>query len=313
MAALSRHALAIAAALAGSACSGSIGGSANADAGAGTDGSSGSSGGGDAGCGSGACAPRVIAIAAGGDFTCALLSSGTVECWGDNFYGELGIGTRTGPQTCIVPSEDPDAQTTYPCSTTPVVVLGLSDVTALVAGGTQTSALLSGGTVECWGEGMSADSTTPEAVSGLSGVTAIAAGWDSMCALLLIPAQPKTRGPALVQAGPLACAWKCLLLPPTNAGAASTRWRSSVRDTPELRDFEERLFPQTHIFDRRRYLDTLATFSDHATLPAEQRGRLFNSPARRGRKPRPGRRGPRESAPVRAGPPARSAAPDPRF
>jgi SAM-dependent methyltransferase len=51
----------------------------------------------------------------------------------------------------------------------------------------------------------------------------------------------------------------------------------ALRDTPELRDFEERLFPQTHIFDRQRYLDTLATFSDHATLPAEQRARLFEA------------------------------------
>jgi SAM-dependent methyltransferase len=51
----------------------------------------------------------------------------------------------------------------------------------------------------------------------------------------------------------------------------------AVRDTPELGDFEERLFPQTHLFDRQRYLDTLATFSDHATLPAEQRARLFEA------------------------------------
>jgi SAM-dependent methyltransferase len=49
----------------------------------------------------------------------------------------------------------------------------------------------------------------------------------------------------------------------------------AVRDTPELCAFEERLFPQTHLFDRPRYLETLATFSDHATLPAEQRERLF--------------------------------------
>jgi SAM-dependent methyltransferase len=50
-----------------------------------------------------------------------------------------------------------------------------------------------------------------------------------------------------------------------------------VRETPELRDFEERLFPQTHVFDRQRYVDTLATFSDHATLPEEQRARLFDA------------------------------------
>ena len=51
----------------------------------------------------------------------------------------------------------------------------------------------------------------------------------------------------------------------------------AVRDTPELRDFEERLFPQTHVFDRQAYLDTLATFSDHATMPAERRARLFEA------------------------------------
>jgi hypothetical protein len=51
----------------------------------------------------------------------------------------------------------------------------------------------------------------------------------------------------------------------------------AVRDTPELCDFEERLFPQTHLFDRQRYVDTLATFSDHATLPAERRARLFEA------------------------------------
>jgi SAM-dependent methyltransferase len=51
----------------------------------------------------------------------------------------------------------------------------------------------------------------------------------------------------------------------------------AVRDTPELRDYEERLFPQVHLFDRQRYVDTLATFSDHATLPAERRARLFEA------------------------------------
>ena len=51
----------------------------------------------------------------------------------------------------------------------------------------------------------------------------------------------------------------------------------AVRDTPELCDFEERIFPQVHLFDRQRYVETLATFSDHATLPAERRARLFEA------------------------------------
>jgi len=51
----------------------------------------------------------------------------------------------------------------------------------------------------------------------------------------------------------------------------------AVRDTPELRDYEERLFPQAHLLDRQGYVDVLATFSDHATLPAERRARLFDA------------------------------------
>jgi SAM-dependent methyltransferase len=51
----------------------------------------------------------------------------------------------------------------------------------------------------------------------------------------------------------------------------------AVCETPELCDYEERLFPQSHVFDRQRYLDTLSTFSDHATLPAERRASLLEA------------------------------------
>ena len=33
-----------------------------------------------------------IAVTAGYADTCAVLSDGTVRCWGGNFYGQLGVG-----------------------------------------------------------------------------------------------------------------------------------------------------------------------------------------------------------------------------
>ncbi len=113
------------------------------------------------------------ALAAGGSFTCALLSNGTVECWGHNDYGQLGNNSDTD-------------------SGVPVAVYNLSGATAIAAGEFHACALLSNGTVECWGFNYSGqlgndsynDSDVPVAVYNLSGATAIAAGESHACALL---------------------------------------------------------------------------------------------------------------------------------
>ena len=74
------------------------------------------------------------AMSVGNFHTCALLASGSIECWGFNGFGGLGNGTTTG-------------------SSTPVAVSGITTAIAIAAGGyDHTCALLTGGSVECWGD-----------------------------------------------------------------------------------------------------------------------------------------------------------------
>ena len=154
------------------------------------------SGGGGGGGGGGSGATQVTA---GGGDTCALLASGSIDCWGDNQFGELGAGTVAGPETCFS-KRFPELQE-LPCSTRPVAVSGISDTTQITAGSMHTCALLSGGSIDCWGDSEYGQvgagssngplcyqgvrcSTTPVAVSGISDTTQITAGGMHTCALL---------------------------------------------------------------------------------------------------------------------------------
>jgi alpha-tubulin suppressor-like RCC1 family protein len=127
-----------------------------------------------------------VAISQGNDHTCALTSSGTVACWGDNSFGELGVGSTTGPQQCVA------GLFTIPCSTVPVAVPGLGGVVGISAGSHHTCAVLATGGVECWGDntlGELGDGTTtarssPVAVTGISHAISVSAGLQHSCALL---------------------------------------------------------------------------------------------------------------------------------
>jgi alpha-tubulin suppressor-like RCC1 family protein len=85
----------------------------------------------------GGAATRVVT---GCHFACALLASGEVRCWGDNFFGQLGYGNTTNIGDDEVPS-----------SVTPVNVGGV--VRNLSAGDSHVCALLDGGALRCWGFG----------------------------------------------------------------------------------------------------------------------------------------------------------------
>jgi len=120
-------------------------------------------------------------IAAGGNYTCALISDGTVTCWGYGGYGQLGTGDTNN-------------------SNVPVAVTGGAlankTVTQIAAGNGHTCALISDGTVTCWGYGADGelgtgnnlDSNIPVAVTGGAlenkTVTQIETGSYHTCALI---------------------------------------------------------------------------------------------------------------------------------
>jgi alpha-tubulin suppressor-like RCC1 family protein len=114
----------------------------------------------------------VSALSAGDDFTCAALTNGTVQCWGNNNAGQLGTGTLLN-------------------SSKPAAIPQLSGVSSVCAGFGFACATSSGG-VYCWGyggdcqlgNGLCRSSSTPVAVSTLSGATQVACAGEVACAIV---------------------------------------------------------------------------------------------------------------------------------
>ena len=118
----------------------------------------------------------ITAISASGSgHTCAVLSDGTVSCWGLNDFGEVGPGSTA--EEVISPTPVP----------------GVTGVVGIAAGWDHTCALLSNGTTTCWGQNANYElgttltgastSTTPLATPGVSGAAAIASFGDFTCVL----------------------------------------------------------------------------------------------------------------------------------
>ena len=122
---------------------------------------------------------NVVSVAGNnaGDSFCAVLSTGHVDCWGENVHGELGSGTTTN-------------------SDVPVAAVGISKATAVTSGsdGDGFCAVLSTGHVDCWGDGglgglgdgTTTNSDVPVAVKNISTATVVTSGndGDGFCAVL---------------------------------------------------------------------------------------------------------------------------------
>lgn len=126
-----------------------------------------------------------VDIAAGDRHTCALMTGGSIKCWGSNAQGQVGIGQICDPN-------DPNYPDPASCPMTPVNVQGLAGDVIDVSGGIwHTCAVLSTGSVQCWGinfRGQLGDGTTnlssaPVTVQGISDAVAVAAGGEHTCAV----------------------------------------------------------------------------------------------------------------------------------
>lgn len=118
--------------------------------------------------------PSVKSIVSGRTHTCALLSDGTVKCWGYPQY--VGVdyweNKSCSMDTCPIP----------------VLVPGITDALAIAAADSYTCVMLSGGAVKCWGsttEGECCDATctaSPITIEGLTNAVGISYAAQGNCA-----------------------------------------------------------------------------------------------------------------------------------
>lgn len=140
--------------------------------------------------------PCVKDLVAGKDHFCALLTDGTVRCWGKDDFGSLGRGLPTDGGVGDAGDGGDAGDAGVPSYIKPV--RGLSDVTQISAGLDTTCALVGDGGVRCWGGnahgelGLSVD--PPEVdndphpvikqVDGLGAAKRVDVGQGTVCATL---------------------------------------------------------------------------------------------------------------------------------
>ena len=115
-----------------------------------------------------------VQVSAGGSHSCAVLSDGTVKCWGSNSSGQLGDGSTAN-------------------STAGVAVQNVSGAVQVSAGGSHSCAILSDGSVKCWGSNSSgqlgddalANQSVAVIVPNVSGANSLSTNSESSCITLV--------------------------------------------------------------------------------------------------------------------------------
>ena len=114
-------------------------------------------------------------LSCGTSHTCAVISNGSVLCWGGGTSGQLGNGQVPGSQL------------------TPVAATGITNAVQVDAGNSHTCAVLKTGAIMCWGDsasgklGNGASSgiySSPVQVTGITKGVAVCTSMSSTCALL---------------------------------------------------------------------------------------------------------------------------------
>ncbi len=131
-----------------------------------------------------------VQIAVGGTHACALSTSGSVSCWGENGKGQLGTANTDD-------TSSPQLVKATSGGTT------LSNVVQVVAGDEHTCALITDGTARCWGSSAAGQLgigsggpgtfkfvpqtvvSGPSSTTPLTGIVELAAGALNTCAVLL--------------------------------------------------------------------------------------------------------------------------------
>jgi alpha-tubulin suppressor-like RCC1 family protein len=113
------------------------------------------------------CLEKVVEVAAGAYFTCAIIEGGTVRCWGQGSGSRIGLGSNHG---------------------IPTVLQGLPAASAVEAGPENACVVATDGRVWCWGSsgrGSNAQpyGATPVQVEVIDSAVSVSAGFRGGCAV----------------------------------------------------------------------------------------------------------------------------------